>query len=103
MGWTERPDLLRGAEAAYATYVWGEEMRPRYYPGNLLWVDPGQPLLPDKGVLVILHTGEAFPREFIRRDEECLIVREYWPKPKEVPIPWGDIRSADRIIGVTDR
>ena len=40
----DRPASLAGVPNAYAVYVVGASMEPRYYPGELVHVHPGKPL-----------------------------------------------------------
>ncbi len=39
----DRPANLRGVPGAYAVYVVGASMEPRYHPGELVHIHPGKP------------------------------------------------------------
>ena len=41
----ERPANLRGVFNAFALYMDGDSMEPRYYAGELLYVNPNRPVL----------------------------------------------------------
>ena len=40
MSYTDRPANLNGVSGAYAVFVYGASMEPRYYPGEILHVHP---------------------------------------------------------------
>ncbi len=50
-----RPPALKGIEDAFAIFVTGTSMEPRYFEGDLLFVHPTRPPEPGCDVLVELH------------------------------------------------
>lgn len=52
VGHTDRPPSLQGVRAAYAIYMLGDSMSPRYEPGWLLHVNPFKPARAGRDVVV---------------------------------------------------
>src|SRR4051794_39071457 len=48
----DRPASLAGVPNAYAVYVTGASMEPRYFPGEMVMIHPGKPVTPGAFVLV---------------------------------------------------
>ena len=65
---TSRPPNLAGAAQAYAVYVTGSSMEPRYFPGELVHVHPGKPVSIGDFVLVQVRPeeGGSKPRAVIK-------------------------------------
>jgi SOS-response transcriptional repressor LexA len=99
-----RPPYLSGALKAYAAYVTGSSMEPRYYAAELVYVHPGRPVTVGAFVLVQVKPeseGEA-PRAFIKRlvrRTATKVTFEQFNPPKEIEIKAGDIISMHRIVG----
>src|SRR3954447_21444866 len=60
----ERPANLRGVFNAFALYMDGDCMEPRYYAGELLYVNPTRPLPRHCFVAVELASGQGLIRQF---------------------------------------
>jgi Predicted transcriptional regulator len=107
IGQIPRPAYLAGARSAYALYVTGTSMVPRYHQGELIHVHPGKPITPDCFVVVQFHkdgvnpTPAAVVKQFVRRDERNLVLRQLNPA-KEYKIPAGQVRSVHRIVGSSE-
>jgi len=102
--YVSRPPHLAGATEAYAVYVAGSSMEPRYYAGELVYVHPGKPATTGAFVLVQVRPdseGEA-PRAFIKRlvrRTATKVTFEQFNPPKELDIKASDIKSMRRIVG----
>jgi len=101
---TSRPPNLAGAALAYAVYVIGSSMEPRYHSGELVYVHPGRPV--DVGAYVLVQVkpsadGEA-PRavikRLVRRSATKVTLEQFNPK-KTVELKTGDIISIHRVVG----
>jgi len=57
-----RPSGLTNARNAFALYVVGSSMNPRYDEGDLVFVHPGRPPVPGSDVVVELHAKDEFGR-----------------------------------------
>src|SRR5262249_22726150 len=49
----DRPESLNGVPNAYAVYVVGASMEPRYHPGEVVHIHPGRPV--DVGAYVLVQ------------------------------------------------
>lgn len=89
---TYRPLELLNVRDAYAVYVHGDSMSPRYRPGEMLYVDPVRPVSPGDDVIVQLKTGQGFIKELVRRTGRAVICRQHNPA-SEVEYPSEQVRS----------
>ena len=100
----DRPASLVGVPNAYAVYVVGESMAPRYHPGEVVHIHPGRPI--DIGAYVLVQrrpraAGEA-PLAVIKRlarRSGAKITLEQFNPPKLFDIKAGDIVSIHRVVG----
>ena len=103
---TSRPPNLAGAALAYAVYVVGSSMEPRYHSGELVYVHPGRPV--DVGAYVLVQVkpkaadaGEA-PRavvkRLVRRSATRVTLEQFNPK-KTIELKTSDILSMHRVVG----
>jgi phage repressor protein C with HTH and peptisase S24 domain len=99
-----RPMNLAGAPKAYAVYIVGDSMEPRYYSGELAHVHPGKPVTIGAFVLVQMrpdHDGEtpkAVVKRLIKRSATKITLEQYNP-PKKFDIKTDDIVSIHRVVG----
>ena len=99
----DRPAGLVGVPNAYAVYVVGGSMEPRYHPGEVVHIHPGRPV--DVGAYVLVQRrgkqGEA-PLAVIKRLAKrtaSKITLEQFNPPKVFDIKAGDIVSIHRVVG----
>lgn len=99
-----RPTALASAKDAYAIYISGESMVPRYYAGEAAYVHPGKPVTVGAFVLVQLKPeadGEA-PRavlkRLVRRSGTKTILEQFNP-PKTFELKNDEIQSIHRVVG----
>ena len=99
-----RPASLAGVPNAYAVYVAGVSMEPRYHPGELVHIHPGKPLTVGAYVLVQRrpkNDGDP-PLAVIKRLAKrtgIKIVLEQFNPPKSFEIRSDDIVSIHRVVG----
>jgi SOS-response transcriptional repressor LexA len=93
-----RPPGLVGVSNAFALYVCGESMVPRYYAGEILYVNPNRPLTRGCFVAVELTDGQGLIKQFIRRDDELLVLAQFNP-PKEIRLPAAQVKQVYLITG----
>jgi phage repressor protein C with HTH and peptisase S24 domain len=98
IGFTNRPNSLAGVRDAYALYMTGESMEPRYYQGWLLHVNPFKPLVRGRDVVIYKTDNAVMVKEFVRRDASHVVVRQLNPK-QELRIPAKDVRETHLIVG----
>jgi len=97
----ERPANLKGVLNALALYMDGEVMEPRYYPGELLYVNPNRPLTKNCFVAVELADGQGLIRQFLRRSEDEVVLRQFNPA-KDVHLKAANVRKIYRITGAAE-
>jgi len=99
-----RPLNLVGAPRAYAVYIVGDSMEPRYYSGELAHIHPGKPVTIGAFVLVQMrpdHDGEtpkAVVKRLIKRSASKITLEQYNP-PKKFDLKTDDIVSIHRVVG----
>jgi phage repressor protein C with HTH and peptisase S24 domain len=101
----ERPPFLAGAKDAYALYVRGESMSPRYEAGELVYVHPGRPVTAGSYCVVQVRVeGSATPgalvKQFVKRSATLLTLRQFNPA-KVIEIADKRVISIHRIVGST--
>jgi len=100
----ERPASLVGVPSAYAVYVVGASMEPRYHPGEVVHIHPGRPV--EVGAYVLVQrrakgAGET-PLAVIKRLAKrtgARITLEQFNPPRSFDIKSGDIVSIHRVVG----
>lgn len=99
-----RPANLAGVPGAYAVYVVGASMEPRYHPGELVHIHPGKPLTVGAYVLVQRrprNDGDpplAVIKRLARRTGNKIVLEQFNP-PKSFEIRSDDIVSIHRVVG----
>ncbi len=99
IGYTTRPANLTGVRGAYAIYMVGDSMEPRYEQGWLLHVNPFKPPTRGRDVVVYKEGQAVLIKQFVRWDDDTLVLRQLNP-PAELRIPRGEIRECHLIVGV---
>jgi phage repressor protein C with HTH and peptisase S24 domain len=94
----ERPANLKGVFNALALYMDGDSMEPRYFAGELLYVNPNRPLTRNCFVAVELADGQGVIRQFMRRSEDEVILQQFNPM-REHRLKAGEVRKIYRITG----
>jgi phage repressor protein C with HTH and peptisase S24 domain len=99
-----RPSNLMGAPKAYAVYIVGDSMEPRYYSGELAHIHPGKPVTIGAFVLVQMrpeHDGDtpkAVVKRLIKRSATKLVLEQYNPA-KKFELKLDDVVSIHRVVG----
>jgi len=94
----ERPANLRGVANGFALYADGESMQPRYFAGELLFVNPNRPITPNCFVAIELSDGRGQVRQFLRRTHDGIFVRRFHPE-QELRLPAPEVKRMYRITG----
>lgn len=95
------PPGLVGVREAYAVYVSGDSMEPRYYAGEVLFVNPRLPVRRDDFVVAqVQYEGEDMPRgyvkRFVRMTDSGLVLAQFNPV-KELRFDSAKVVSVHRI------
>lgn len=99
-----RPPNLIGVRRAYAIYVTGDSMLPRYRPGEMLWVNPHKPPEKYDDVVVQLHPAssseppEGLVKEFRAWTPSRLMLWQYNPAG-EVEIERRLVKDVHLVVG----
>lgn len=102
LGYTPRPANLAGVREAYAIYMVGDSMEPRYEQGWLLHVNPFKP--PRRGQdVVVCRQGEivgdaVLVKQFVGWEGDALVLRQFNP-PDTLRIPRDEVRECHLIVG----
>jgi len=99
--WTYRPAVLEGVEEAFAVFVTGDSMEPRYHAGDLLYVDPKQPVRKGRHVLVETRDHTGFIKRFDKWTEQHIYLWQYNPAQPLI-MPRADIVHVMLVIGAMD-
>jgi phage repressor protein C with HTH and peptisase S24 domain/DNA-binding XRE family transcriptional regulator len=103
LGWETRPPILAGVKEAYAIYVDGESMFPRYKPGETVWINPNIPPSRGADVIVQLHPSDeddpphGFIKEFIGWSPNHLRLHQ-WNPVGEITYPRDRVKSVHPIV-----
>lgn len=96
------PPSLQGVADAYAVYVVGDSMEPRYFAGEAVFVNPRLPVRRGDFVVaqIAVEDGEpphAYIKRFVARNARTLRLEQFNPK-KMLEFPVGRVISVHRII-----
>lgn len=92
------PPSLSAVAGAYAVYVCGESMEPRYFDGEIVFVNPRKRVRRGDFVIAQVSDGEhgpllAYVKRFVRWNAQELVLAQYNPA-KEMRF------AADRVVSV---
>jgi SOS-response transcriptional repressor LexA len=93
-----RPANLTGASNAFALYIDGESMEPRYFAGEIVYVNPNRPITRNCFVAIEMADGRGLIKQFLRRSDEQLVLHQFNPA-KDVRLPARDVKRIYRIVG----
>jgi len=99
IGYTPRPANLNGVRGAYAIYMVGDSMEPRYEQGWLLHVNPFKPPTRGRDVVVYKKGQAVLIKQFARWEADALILRQLNP-PEELRIPRDEVVECHLVVGV---
>ncbi|HEV2098758.1 MAG TPA: S24 family peptidase [Stellaceae bacterium] len=98
IGYTSRPANLGGVREAYAIYMVGDSMEPRYEPGWLLHVNPFKPPIRGRDVVVYKQGQIVLIKQFVGWEGDTLVLRQLNP-PDTLRIPRIDVRECHLVVG----
>jgi phage repressor protein C with HTH and peptisase S24 domain len=98
IGYTPRPASLGGVRSAYAIYMVGDSMQPRYEPGWLLHVNPFKPPTRGRDVVVYKEGQAVLIKQFVGWEGDTLILRQLNP-PTTLQIPRDQVRECHLVVG----
>jgi phage repressor protein C with HTH and peptisase S24 domain len=98
IGYTPRPANLNGVRSAYAIYMVGDSMEPRYEPGWLLHVNPFKPPIRGRDVVVYKEGQAVLIKQFVGWEGDTLILRQLNPADT-LKIPRDQVRECHLVVG----
>jgi phage repressor protein C with HTH and peptisase S24 domain len=98
IGYTPRPASLSGVRSAYAIYMIGDSMQPRYEPGWLLHVNPFKPPTRGRDVVVYKEGQAVLIKQFVGWEGDTLVLRQLNP-PTTLEIPRNQVRECHLVVG----
>jgi len=99
IGHTPGPANLNGVRSAYAIYMTGDGMEPRYQQGWLLHVHPFKPATRGRDVVVYRKDKTVLIKQFVAWDGSALVLQQLNPA-RELKIPRDDVAECHLIVGV---
>ena len=93
-----RPANLGGVRSAYAIYMVGDSMEPRYEPGWLLHVNPFKPPTRGRDVVVYKHDNAVLIKQFVGWEGDTLVLRQLNP-PDTLHIARAEVRECHLVVG----
>ncbi len=99
--WTFRPADLQGVNDAFAVFVSGDSMVPKYKNGDLVYVHPTRSIAKKRYVLVETTEHKGFIKQFVSWQEDVLVVQQFNPE-QEVRIPKETVLRLMLVIGSLD-
>ncbi|MGF7163311.1 phage repressor protein C with HTH and peptisase S24 domain [Rhodoligotrophos appendicifer] len=100
------PPVLADVEGAYAVYVHGDSMAPKFEAGETVWLHPYVPVKKGDYVVVQLTIGgdemlHGYVKQFISRNSKHLVLRQLNPPEGEEEIfqlPTSQVFSIHKIV-----
>ena len=96
------PPSLSHIPDAYAVYVVGDSMEPRYFAGETVFVNPRLPI--SRGAFVVAQISSAqedvplaYVKRFVSQDSRRLRLEQYNPK-KVLEFPVSTVVTVHRIV-----
>ncbi len=96
------PPNLSHVPDAYAVYVVGDSMEPRYFAGETVFVNPRLPIGRGSFVVAQISKGQeseprAYVKRFVSQDAKRLRLEQYNPK-KVLEFPMSTVAAIHRIV-----
>ena len=97
----EAPPYLQNSVDAYAVYVAGDSMSPRFNAGEVVFVHPGKPFKANDSVIVQFENEQAnhaVVKIFKKMDEKKIFLSQFNPV-KAVNFQRSQVKCIHKIIG----
>jgi phage repressor protein C with HTH and peptisase S24 domain len=98
IGYTPRPANLGGVRSAYAIYMVGDSMEPRYEPGWLLHVNPFKPPTRGRDVVVYKADNSVLIKQFVGWESDTLVLHQLNPTDT-LRVPRAEVRECHLVVG----
>lgn len=98
MDWVEDSMRLGHIAGVYGLMIMGDSMEPRYFHGEIVFVNPRKPPGLNEDCIVEMKDGIAHIKRLLRQSREEVVLRQYNPD-KELTMKKSDIKGMYAIIG----
>ena len=98
----EAPPYLQNSVDAYAVYVAGDSMAPRFNPGEVVFVHPGKPFKANDSVIVQFEDDKAdhaIIKTYKKMDDKKIFLSQFNPD-KNLSYQRSQVKCVHKIIGV---
>lgn len=101
--YVRRPPGIAAARNAFAVYVTGGSMSPRFEAGELVFVHPDRPPVSGSDVLVELHgrdgqPGACYIKRLLRRTPTKIVLQQFNPPRDDIEFALERVRVVYRIL-----
>ncbi|HYC05527.1 MAG TPA: S24 family peptidase [Azospirillaceae bacterium] len=101
--WVRRPPGLQATRDAFAIYVAGSSMSPRYEEGDLVYVHPARPPRSGDDVLIELHgrdgePGPCYIKRLLRRTPTLIVAAQFNPARDDLEYELASVRGVFKIM-----
>ena len=96
--WVTRHPAQFGVRDAFAIYAFSDEMTPRYFQGELVYIHPCRPPQINRDCVIVMKNGDACIKHFLRQNEKKIRIAQFNP-PEEKDIPRGEIKAIYAVVG----
>ena len=96
--WAVRHPHQFALRDAYALYVDSEEMQPRYFRGELVYVHPAKPVMTGSDCVVEYSDGRVVLRRLVQKSNDKVVVQIFNPAKLE-EVSARDITALHSIVG----
>jgi len=97
------PSGLESVDGAYAVYVVGDSMSPRYEPGEMVYAHPRKPVKPRDYVVLILRPelagdpDDGYVKRLVSISDDWVVVEQLSPQ-KQLKFQAGRVISIHKIV-----
>ena len=104
--YVRRPPGVANAIDVYAVYIEGDSMEPRFYPGELVYVNPRRPARPGDFVVIQIQTDEhdeiqSYCKKLVAREGDEFHMEQFNP-PTRIDFPASQVLAVHRIIPLNE-
>lgn len=101
------PPALLKVQGAFAVYVMGDSMSPRFEPGELVFVHPVRPPSPGDDVVVEMagdhgDPGPSYLKRLVRRTADKIRVKQFNPPRDDIEYDVAKVKRLYRVMSATD-
>ncbi len=96
--WAVRHPQQFALRDAYALYVDSEDMQPRYFRGELVYVHPAKPVMTGSDCVVEYTDGRIALRRLVQKAADKIVVQLFHPARLE-ELPARDVAALHSIVG----